>query len=237
MKTYKIGDKEYNLITDYVEFDLGTWIQYQKVLDEIRLVTYYDEDSDLPKLDPLDELMLNLRILEVLCKVDGGELDRINQLTYIDMMSSIKFVLSQPKFNNVSNVYNHNGIDYVLPTDFDRDVDMGERISINTLNRNADQYTQWINILACLVRPGKQVYDEESKSNIWVRESFDVKNIDYRKELFKSFPMTVIYPVVPFFLFGGTVSAQDIADYVDGLSQAQLKGESHSPQSIKDGQI
>lgn len=197
MKTFKINDKEFNLKNSYEEWTIETYINFNKLSDQHQVLQLED--------------LYFLKLLEILCSVEGGDLDDMTLEDFTEITKELAYLSESPKFDEKTSYYNFNEVTYVIPRNFNL-LTAGEKISIDTLNYERDQYDSWLNILAILVRPGTEIKDPETGKTFWIRSKFDAQNIEYRKSIFKKAPFLLFYPVVTFFLFGNKISLNNIQD-------------------------
>lgn len=199
MKTFKINDREFKLKDSYDDWTIETFIEFNKLNDQHKVLQLED--------------LYFLKLLEVLCGVESGELDDMTLEDFTEITKELTYLSDTPKFDEKTPYYDMDGVTYVIPRNFNL-LTAGEKISIDTLNYERDQYDAWLNILSILVRPGVEIKDPETGKSIWIRNKFDANNIEYRKSLFKKAPFLLFYPVVTFFLFGNKISLNNFQDFI-----------------------
>lgn len=197
MKTFKINDEEFNLKNSYEEWTIETYIKFNRLSDQHQVLQLED--------------LYFLKLLEILCDVEGGDLDDMTLEDFTEITKELSYLGESPKFDEKTPYYNIDNVTYVIPRNFNL-LTAGEKISIDTLNNEREQYDAWLNILSILVRPGTEFKDPETGKSIWIRNKFDANNLEYRKSLFKKAPFLLFYPVVTFFLFGNKISLNNIQD-------------------------
>lgn len=199
MKTFKINDKEFNLKNNYEEWTIETYIKFNRLSDQHQVLQLED--------------LYFLKLLEILCDVESGDLDDMTLEDFTEITKELVYLGESPKFDEKTPYYNIDGVTYVIPRNFNL-LTAGEKISIDTLNNEREQYDAWLNILSILVRPGTEFKDPETGKSIWIRNKFDANNLEYRKSLFKKAPFLLFYPVVTFFLYGNKISLNNIQDSI-----------------------
>ena len=194
-----IGNKEYNIIDSWDELTLGQYIEYVKV--------------ETTTFDTVEEK--NIRVIEILCGLVLDGLDNLTYLEYNELQTlMIEKINSLPSLDiyiakSFDKTFEINGITYVTQTpETLNDVTLGEKISISTLqSAHTGHVLDFVTTLsAILIRPGKLVKDIETNIEVYEIEPFnkrDIKNMEYRKELFlKEAKAKDIIPVYNFFLSG-----------------------------------
>lgn len=190
MKQFKIREKEYQMPTDWNEITLNVYVKLTE-LEESRAAF------------GIPELYL-LKVLEVLCNVEEGELDELSLTMVNELVELISFVQQEPVWNNVRHI-EINGVDYVFPDDLNN-LTMGEYISIKTLQENNTTAGIIPYILAIILRPGSKIVDPETGKEKWIQEKFNTANLEWRKDLFMKQPVFNLLGPVSFFLSGSGIS-------------------------------
>lgn len=194
MKKFELNGKAFEMPTDWSEITLKHYVELTK-LDENK--------ADFL----LGELYL-LKVIEVLCQAEPGELDDLTIDMVSDLSNSVGFLQTEPEWKNTKSI-KIGDVDYVFPNDLNK-LTMGEYISIKTLQENSPSQAEAIPlIIAVILRPGKLVKDDESGKEFWKQERFDANNIEYRKDLFLKQPVFDLMGPVGFFLNGSGLSMND----------------------------
>jgi hypothetical protein len=200
MKDFRLNEKDYKMPTDWSDLTLQHYVNIVKL-----------EENKTQYL--LGELYL-LKIIEVLCAAEGGELDDLTIDMVTDLSKGVGFLQTEPEWKNTKNI-RIGDIDYAFPADLNK-LTMGEVISVKTLQEAAPSQAEAIPlILAVILRPAKLVKDEESGKETWVQDKFDANNIEYRKELFLKQPVFEMMGPVTFFLNGSGISTPNIKDSME----------------------
>lgn len=199
MKKFELNGKEFQMPTDWSEVSLKHYVELTK-LEENKSEYIFGE-------------LYLLKVIEVLCGADSGELDDLTIDMVSDLSQSVGFFQTEPKWNNTRNI-KIGDIDYVFPADLNK-LTMGEYISIKTLQENSQSQADAIPyILAVILRPGELVKNEETGKEYWVQNKFDANNIEYRRELFMKQPVFDLMGPVSFFLNGNGLSMTDTKDSI-----------------------
>jgi hypothetical protein len=199
MKDFKLNDKDYQMPTAWNDMNLKKYVELAK-LEEAK------DSFGIP------ELYL-LKVIEVLCGAEGGDLDDLTLDMVNELANEVGFLQTEPKWNNTRHI-DIEGQDYVFPEDLNK-LTMGEYISIKTLQEQQTTQADLIPwLLAIILRPGKKVYNEEMKKEVWVQDKFNTANLEFRKELFMSQPVFDLMGPVTFFLNGNGTSMNSIKDSI-----------------------
>ena len=199
MKDFKLNDKDYQMPTAWVDMDLKRYVQLAK-LEETK------EGFGIP------ELYL-LKVIEVLCDAEGGDLDDLTLDMVNELANEVGFLQEEPKWNNTRHIV-IDEIDYVFPEDLNK-LTMGEYISIKTLQEQQTSQADLIPwLLAIILRPGKKVYNEETKKEVWIQDKFNTANLEWRKEMFMKQPVFDLMGPVTFFLNGNGTYMNSIKDSI-----------------------
>lgn len=199
MKKFELNGKEFQMPTDWSEVSLKHYVELTK-LEENKSEYIFGE-------------LYLLKVIEVLCGADSGELDDLTIDMVSDLSQSVGFFQTEPKWNNTRNI-KIGDVDYVFPADLNK-LTMGEYISIKTLQENSQSQADAIPyILAVILRPGELVKNEETGKEYWVQNKFDANNIEYRRELFMKQPVFDLMGPVSFFLNGNGLSMTDTKDSI-----------------------
>lgn len=198
MKRFKLEEREFDIPTKWEEVTLKVYVKLA-TLEETK------EAFGIPEL-------YVLKMLEALCDVDGGELDELTLDMVNELVLDIAFVQEQATWVNTKHI-EIEGVDYVFPDDLNK-LTMGEMVSIKTLqeNHNGSGFIPYL--LSIILRPGKKVYNEETKKETWKQEKFSIDNLEYRKELFLKQPVFNMMGPVSFFLGGNETFMNNIKDSI-----------------------
>ena len=194
MKHFEIRDKKYQMPTDWNEVDLNIYVKLSEL--EERKAAF-----------GIPELYL-LKILEVLCNVEDGELDELTLDMVNELVELVAFVQKEPVWNNVHHLV-IDEVDYVFPNDLNH-LTMGEYISIKTLQESNTTSGVIPYILAVILRPGTKIKDAETGKEKWIQEKFSTSNLEWRKELLMKQPVFNLLGPVSFFLSGNGISTTNI---------------------------
>lgn len=200
MKQFKLNNKEYQMPSAWSDLTLQHYVNLSTL-----------EENKTEYI--LGELYL-LKVIEVLCNAEGGELDDLTIDMVTELSKEVGFLQTEPQWNNTKNI-KINDVDYAFPTDLNK-LTMGEYISIKTLQEGATSQSQIIpSILAVILRPARLVKDEESGKETWVQDKFDANNIEFRKDLFLKQPVYDLMGPVSFFLNGSGTYTPNIKDFME----------------------
>lgn len=200
MKKFELNNKEFMMPTSWSDLTLQHYVNLAQL-----------EENKTQYL--LGELYL-LKVIEVLCSAEPGELDDLTIDMVSDLSKEVGFLQSEPKWNNTKHI-KIDDIDYCFPADLNK-LTMGEYISIKTLQENTPSQAQAIPlILAVILRPGKLIKDLESGKENWIQDKFDANNIEWRKDLFLQQPVFDLMGPITFFLNGSGISTTNIKDYTE----------------------
>lgn len=189
MKQFKIEDKEFTTITEWNELTVKQYLEIATVQQ--------NKDSFF-----IDELFM-MRLLEVLCNVNEGDLDDMPLELLPELTSYIEMLKVKPVWSNVTH-FELDGVIYVLMKDLNK-VTTGEYISLKTIEAKYknDPIGMIGNMLAILVRPGKVVADPETGKESYEIEKFSSKNMEFRSKLLLEKGKAVdLVGMVDFFLTG-----------------------------------
>ena len=190
MKQFKIREQEYQMPTDWSEVTLSVYVKLSEL-------------EETKSAFGIPELYL-LKILEVLCNVEDGDLDELSLTMVNELVELVSFVQQEPVWNNVQHL-EINGVDYVFPDDLNN-LTMGEYISIKTLQESNTTAGIIPYILAIILRPGSKIVDAETGKEKWLQEKFNTANLEWRKELLMKQPVFNLLGPVSFFLSGSGLS-------------------------------
>lgn len=191
MKRFELDGKEYMMPTEWTELTLKHYVDLAK-LEEMK--TEY----------LLGELYL-LKVIEVLCGVEGGELDELTLDLVTELSREVSFLQEEPVWQN-EKMITIDDMPYAFPSELNK-LTMGEYISIKTLQENSPSQAESIPyILSVILRPAKLVKDMETGKENWIQDKFDANNIEYRKELFLKQSVFKLMGPVSFFLNGSGIS-------------------------------
>ncbi len=185
--THKIGDKDFNIIDSWDDLLLWQYIELSKLTkpyDRIKLTEI------ICGVEDLDELMIDE--FNVLCQL---VIDKTNSLPDIKGSFELKksFIINDVLYltRDVKSL---------------NEMTAGEYSSLKTLQENwTGQPLDFIpTALAILIRPGKELIDEETKESYFEIMKFnrmDIKNLEFRANLFLKFAKgSDTIPVYNFFL-------------------------------------
>jgi hypothetical protein len=191
MKKFELNGKSFEMPTSWSDLTLKHYVNLATL-----------EENKTQYL--LGELYL-LKVIEVLCDADAGELDDLTIDMVTELSKEVGFLQQEPTWNNTKNITIAD-VDYAFPADLNK-LTMGEYISIKTLQENSPSQAGAIPlILAVILRPAKLIKDEESGLESWIQDRFDANNIEYRKDLFLKQPVFDLMGPVTFFLSGSGIS-------------------------------
>lgn len=200
MKKFKLNGKEFQMPTDWKDLSLKHYVNLATL-----------EENKTQYL--LGELYL-LKVIEVLCDAEAGELDDLTIDMVTELSKEVGFLQEEPQWNNTRAI-RFGDVDYAFPADLNK-LTMGEYISVKTLQEGSASQAQAIPlILAVILRPAKLVRDEESGKENWVQDRFDANNIEYRKELFLKQPVFDLMGPITFFLDGSGISTLNTKDSME----------------------
>jgi hypothetical protein len=198
MITFNLGEKQFNLPTEWEEVTLGTYLTLSEV------------GKDLESKYAFNELYV-MRVLEILTGAESGDLDDLTIQSLNELGSKIEFLNNQPKMQ----VYQHieiDGNDYAFPEDLYQ-IKAGEYISIKTLQETEKNPSEfYLHLLSILLRPAKKVKNLETGKDKWVQEKFNADNLSYRRELYKKLPITKVLGTINFFLSGKDILNNNTQD-------------------------
>lgn len=185
MYSFKLNEKVYEFPENWSEVSMRKYIEIAK-LEQIK--------NDLG----IDELY-TVKLIELLCNAEEYELDDMDFGLLNILIEKLRFVYEDPKMDKLDCI-EFNGINYVYPVDMNA-LKLGEYISIKTYLEKG-QFEGLPYVIAILLRPGKKVYNAEKGCDEWIQEKFDVKNLEWRKELFMDLTVDKFLNVISFFLIG-----------------------------------
>lgn len=195
MKKIIIEDSniEINLPTSWEDITLETYVKIAK-LEEMKNTYQFEE-------------LYLLRIIELLCGVDEGQIDEMTIEQIQQITDDLGFLQNQNNWTARQTI-EIDGQVYVFPKDMNR-LTMGEYISIKTLQEKVGNSVDCIPyILAIILRKGKLVNDK------WVQTKFEVDELEERKNLFLKQPITYLMGAVDFFLGGKKTFTSNTEDYI-----------------------
>lgn len=200
MKKFELNGKEFEMPTDWKDLSLGHYVNLATL-----------EENKTQYL--LGELYL-LKVIEVLCNAEAGELDDLTIDMVTELSKEVGFLQAEPQWSNTKHI-KIGDIDYAFPLDLNK-LTMGEYISIKTLQEgSASQAGAIPLILAVVLRPAKLIKNEETGKESWVQDKFDANNIEYRKELFLKQPVFDLMGPITFFLSGSGISTLNTKDSME----------------------
>ena len=209
MTTYKIGEKEYQMVDSAEELLVSQYFQIEELLKDITTLT---------------NSQIILKMVEILSNVKHGDIDDID----VESASKLGEIIGAIDFKNIKSTNKDyiviNGIDYVFKNNMDK-LSMGEQISIELLQkRSLNLVDSSLYSLAILLRPGTSTIDKESKKVIWTQEKFNTDNLEYRVELFREHLKAVdALGVLRFFLTGSNELEKSIPHSTQGKHQQKKK--------------
>jgi hypothetical protein len=200
MKKFELNKKEFEMPTDWKDLSLRHYVNLATL-----------EENKTQYL--LGELYL-LKVIEVMCNAEPGELDDLTIDMVTELSKEVGFLQQEPQWTNTKHI-KIGDVDYAFPLDLNK-LTMGEYISIKTLQENSASQAGAIPlILAVVLRPAKLVKDEESGKESWVQDKFDANNIEYRKDLFLKQPVFDLMGPITFFLSGSGISTLNTKDSME----------------------
>lgn len=169
MKTFKIKDKDYQVVDCWEDLTLNQYV---------KLVKLRSREKEFGV-----ELMYMQKQFEILCNCDNGELGKmkVNQLE--GFLGHLNFFKQIPEWDKKDHI-TIDGVDYVFKQDMN-ELDLDEIITIQLIQKRYTDPSDWIvGTLAVILRPGKKEVDPEAKKEIWIQQEFDNKNLEFRTTLF-----------------------------------------------------
>lgn len=189
MITFKIGEKEINMVDNWGEVSLS---QFMRIIDL----------DDLIGTFLFDELYY-IKLLEILCNVEENGLDDMTLETLNMLVEKVKFTSEIPEWP-VENYLEHNGKVYVWPKDFNK-ITWGEMASIKTLQqKHIDMRKSIPEAIAIILRPGKKVIVDGIEK--YEAEKFD-GDIEKRLQEIMTMPVFNLMGPINFFLNGNVKSS------------------------------
>jgi hypothetical protein len=179
------GGKEIFVPTEWKDVSLGTYVKIAK-LEEVKSQFLFEE-------------IFLLKVIEVLCKVEEGEVDELTIEQIEEIANDLKFLQDQNGWN-LQPTIEIDGQVYVFPKDMNK-LTMGEYISVKTFqekfNGSADAIPY---ILAVILRKGIMMNGK------WIQSRFEVEDLETRKNLFLAQSIDKMMGAVDFFLGGKKIS-------------------------------
>lgn len=195
MIKFETNGIEYHMPENYEEMTLDTFIRISKIQEsntEIVFQEYY-----------------LIKLLESIVGAEGGDLDDLTIEEMVDLSTRLKFLSEEATPKKVDKIM-IDDILYAFPENFNK-ITAGEMISIKTLNEGKNTGDSILNLLAIILRPAKEVLDEETGRIKLVRIKFDAQNLEYRKSLFRKLPvLDCLWSVNFFFTDGNLISTNSI---------------------------
>jgi hypothetical protein len=190
MYNFKINDNEYKIPTTWDEITLGKFIEIGK-LDQMK-DTYIIDD------------LYYIRLVEILSDIYNNDLDDLEITEFKNILENISFINEVPKWKVVQHI--EIGEDLYVVRDLNK-LTMGEKISISTLIKDKNEFDVLLYIIAIVVRPGKRVYDNELKKDIYIIDKFDgdMDKINNRISILKGLSCTQLMGISNFFLNGNNI--------------------------------
>lgn len=203
MVKFNLNGIDYEMPENYEEMTLNTFIRISKIQEsgtEFVFQEYY-----------------LIKLLEAIVGAEGGDLDDMTIEEMADLSKRLTFLSEEPTPRKVDKIF-IGDIMYGFPENFNK-ITAGELISIKTLNDGKDTGDSILNLLAIILRPAKEVVDEETGRIKYVRNKFDAQNLDHRKTLFGKLPVLDCLWSVNFFFTNGN---QKLTDYTqDSIAEEQ----------------
>jgi len=187
MVRFNLNGIDYEMPENYEEMTLNTFIRISKIQEsgtEFVFQEYY-----------------LIKLLEAIVGAEGGDLDDMTIEEMTDLSKRLTFLSEEPAPKKVDKIY-IGDIMYCFPENFNK-ITAGEMISIKTMNDGKDTGDSILNLLAIILRPAKEVIDEETGKIKYVRNKFDAQNLEYRKKLFGKLPVLDCLWSVNFFFTSG----------------------------------
>lgn len=199
MIKFETNGIEYCLPESYEEMTLETFIRISKIQEsgtEFVFQEYY-----------------LIKLLEAIVGAEGGDLDDMTIEEMADLSNRLTFLSQEPTPKKIDKIMIGDMI-YAFPENFNK-ITAGEMISIKTLNEGKGTGDSILNLLAIILRPAKEVVDEETGKVKYVRSKFDAQNLEYRKSLFKKLPvLDCLWSVNFFFTDGNLISTNSTQDFM-----------------------
>jgi hypothetical protein len=209
MITFNLGEKDFNLPTEWEEITLGTYLKLSEI------------GSSLENKYAFNELYV-MRVLEILTGADSGDLDDLTIQALNELSSKISYLNSEPKMD----IFQHieiEGKDYAFPEDLYQ-ITAGEYISIKTLQEHEKNPTEfYLHLLSILLRPAKKIKNLETGKDKWIQEKFHAENLCFRRDLYKNLPITKVLGTINFFLNGKDMLKDPIRDFTKEGVQEVMK--------------
>jgi len=197
MVKFETNGIDYEMPENYQEMTLETFIRISKIQEsgtEFVFQEYY-----------------LIKLLEAIVGAEPGDLDDMTIEEMANLSNKLTFLSEEPTLKKVDKIIIGDLI-YAFPENFNK-ITAGEMISIKTLNEGKSTGDSILNLLAIILRPAKEVIDEETGKVRLVRNKFDAQNLEHRKSLFKKLPVLDCLWSVNFFFTDGnltsTASTQD----------------------------
>lgn len=187
MLNFELNGKTFNLPTSWDDITLGMYIELSRL-------------NEMNSLYQFNELLL-IKMLEVMCCAEEGELDDLTLERMTAFGVAIEFLNQIPEFKIIQHLQIEDK-DYAFPENLYK-IKAGEYISIKTLQENQkDPYNFYLDLLSILLRPATEIVDAESGQAKWIQEKLNVDNLEYRKKLFKNLKVVDVMGSLNFFLSG-----------------------------------
>lgn len=187
------GQKSINVPTCWEDIKLSTYVDIAK-LEEIKSQFQFEE-------------LYLLKVIELICGVDSGEIDDLTIEQVEEISTDLQFLQDQSTWK-VQPTVEIDGDIYVFPKDMNK-LTMGEYISVKTFqekfNGSADAIPY---ILAIILRKGKLVNDK------WIQTKFEIEELEQRKNLFLDQSIINLMGAVDFFLGGRKISTTNTEDSI-----------------------
>lgn len=184
-----------------------------KTIDEINLQLYLDFSKELrgvteAEWNTIDGQLKMFRIVELFLGVEEGDIDDLSLADMTELVTKVTDIISSTKDFKSSDHFVIDGITYSTRKIEDMNsLTTGEYTSIKTLQDSMKDELDFLPyVLAILIRPAKEVVDEETGESKLVQDKFnqrDIDNLEWRVKLFREKALAKdLIPVCSFFLNG-----------------------------------
>lgn len=170
MKIIKVKGQDLSIPESWEETNLSQWAALSHVLNK----EYINDEA------------LCIDILAILCKSDL--VSEMPVKVFQQLMDNVLQVFLAPAVGKSYDHFNIDGIDYAWIDSYDN-CTLNE---VSTIKQRLEAASKEdptgvkgiLEILPILLRPAKLKDDVETKTSYWELDTLDVKNLEYRRELF-----------------------------------------------------
>lgn len=184
-----------------------------KTIEEINLGLYIDFSKELrgvteQQWNTIDGQLKMFRIVEMFLGVGEGDLDDLSLADMTELVTRVTELIASTKEFEPSDHFIIDDITYSTRRIIDMNsLSTGEYTSIKTLQDSMTDELEFLPyMLAILIRPAKEIVDEETGDKRLVQDKFnqrDIDNLEWRVKLFKEKALAKdLIPVCSFFLNG-----------------------------------